>query len=74
MNPMPSQIRRRDRAPATAAARSVTKVTVASRIGLSAVPNRATAYSLTGVGVASMTTEPTASTGDAAGLISPATK
>src|SRR5450759_5395025 len=37
-------------------------------------PRFPTAYSLTGVGVASMTVEPTASTSDAAGLISPATR
>ena len=33
-------------------------MTLPSRIGLSRVPNCATAYSLTGVGVASMTAEP----------------
>ena len=44
------------------------------RIGLSAVPNCATAHSLTGVGVRSMTVEPTASTGEASGETNPATR
>ena len=44
------------------------------RMGLSAVPNCATAHSLTGVGVASMTVDPTASTGEASGETSPATR
>jgi hypothetical protein len=74
INPIPSQTLRRDSAPAAAAAIRVTSVTVASKMGLSDVPNWATAYSFTGVGVASMTTEPTASTGEAAGFVSPATR
>ncbi len=44
------------------------------RIGLSAVPNCATAHSLTGVGVRSMTVEPTASTGEDSGETKPATR
>ena len=41
---------------------------------MSAVPNCRTAHSLTGVGVASITVLPTASTGEAAGLVSAATR
>ena len=63
MKATPSQVRRRARTPATADASRVTTVTLPSRIGLSRVPNCATAYSLTGVGVASMTADPTARTG-----------
>ena len=48
--------------------------TLPMRIGLSADPNCATAHSLTGVGVRSMTVEPTASTGDAAGFSQAATR
>ena len=44
------------------------------RMGLSAVPKVATAHSLTGVGVRSMTVEPTASTGEASGETNPATR
>ena len=74
MNTTPSQVRRRARTPATADASRVTTVTLPSRIGLSRVPNCATAYSLTGVGVASMTADPTARTGEDAGSRRPATR
>ena len=60
--------------PIAAAARAVTRATLPSRIGLSAVPKFWTAHSFTGVGVASMTVEPTASTGDAEGLTNAATR
>ena len=45
-----------------------------TRIGLSALPKVATAHSLTGVGVASITADPTASTGEEAGLTRAATR
>ena len=64
----------RDTSPITAAARTTTRVTLPNRIGLSALPKFWTAHSLTGVGVASMTVEPTASTGEAAGLTKAATR
>ncbi len=60
--------------PATPASRSVPSSTLPMRIGLSAVPNCAIAHSLTGVGVRSMTVDPTASTGEAAGLSNAATR
>ena len=50
------------------AAASVTRPTDPRRIGLSVFPNVDTAHSLTGVGVASMTAEPTAMTGEASGF------
>ena len=60
--------------PARAASTSVPTSTLPTRIGLSAVPKLATAHSFTGVGVRSMTVDPTASTGEAAGLSSDATR
>jgi hypothetical protein len=60
--------------PMAPASSSVTSVTDPMRTGLSAVPNVATAHSLTGVGVASTTVEPTASTGEASGETRPATR
>ena len=47
---------------------------MASRIGLSAVPTWAMTSSLTGVGVRSITTDPTEMTGDAAALVTAATR
>ena len=44
------------------------------RIGLSALPKVAIAQVLTGVGVRSMTVEPTTSTGEAAGTVRAATR
>ena len=64
----------RDTSPIAAAARTTTRVTLPSRIGLSLVPKFWTAHSFTGVGVASMTVEPTASTGEAEGLTNAATR
>ncbi len=60
--------------PMAPARTSVPRVTEPMRIGLSAVPNWATAHSLTGVGVRSMTVDPTASTGEASGETKPATR
>ena len=60
--------------PATAASSSTTNVTEPTRTSLSALPNSRMAHSLSGVGVRSMTVEPTASTGDAAGTVSAATR
>ncbi len=55
-------------------ASSVARATEPTRIGLSAVPKVATAHSLTGVGVASMTVDPTARTGEDSGDTRPATR
>ena len=57
-----------------AASSSVAMLTLPTRIGLSALPKVATAHSLTGVGVASITADPTASTGEEAGLTRAATR
>ena len=70
----PRPNRRRASTPPTAASSSAPAETDPTRIGLSAVPNRATAHSLTGVGVRSMTVEPMASTGEEAGLTNAATR
>ena len=56
------------------AATAVTTPTLASRIGLSFVPKFWIAHCFTGVGVASMTADPTDSTGEAAGLTKAATR
>ena len=52
----------------------MTSNTEARSIGLSAVPTFAMTSSLTGVGVRSVTTEPTERTGDAAGVVTAATR
>ena len=70
----PSVRRVRATRPIAPARSSVTTATEPMRIGLSAVPNVATAHSLTGVGVASMTVEPTARTGEDSGETNPATR
>jgi len=57
-----------------AAMRTVTRPTEASRIDLSAGPNFAIASSLSGVGVRSMTVEPTERTGEATGSTKAATR
>ena len=72
--PAPSANRRRASIPATAESTSTPANTDPMRIGLSLVPNCLIAHSLTGVGVRSMTVEPTASTGDEAGSVSAATR
>ena len=72
--PAPRRNRRRASIPATAESTSTPANTDPMRIGLSLVPNRATAHSLTGVGVRSMTVEPTASTGEDAGSVRAATR
>ena len=74
MTSRPTAGRRADSSPATAARRRVTTATLPMRTGLSAVPIVRTAHSLTGVGVASMTVEPTASTGEASGATKEATR
>ncbi len=73
-NAAPYRNRRRAIIPATAARASTPSSTEPTRIGLSLVPKVAIAHSLTGVGVRSMTADPTASTGDEAGSSSEATK
>ena len=72
--PAPTAGRRRESSPARAASARVARETVASRIGLSAVPTRAMTNSLTGVGVRSITTDPTERTGDAAAFVTAATR
>ena len=72
--PTPTAGWRRESSPARAASARVARETVASRIGLSAVPTRAMTYSLTGVGVRSITTDPTERTGDAAAFVTAATR
>ena len=70
----PRQERRRATTPATAVSSRVTSITLPMRIGLSLVPNSRTAHSFMGVGVRSMTVDPTASTGEEAGFIAAATR
>ena len=60
--------------PASAASSSTTTVTEPTRIALSAEPNSRIAHSFSGVGVRSMTVDPTASTGEAAGTVRAATR
>ncbi len=74
MKAIPTPSRRRERTPAAAASTAVATPTEASRTSLSEVPNWAIAHSLTGVGVRSMTVEPTARTGETAGLTKAATR
>ena len=71
---MPRVSRRAATIPAMPARTSTTTSTEPIRIGLSAVPKVRIAHSLTGVGVRSMTVEPTASTGEAAGTVRAATR
>ena len=52
----------------------VASITLPMRIGLSLVPNSRTAHSFMGVGVRSMTVDPTASTGEEAGFSAAATR
>ena len=66
--------RRRASSPATAASTSTPPITEPMRTRLSLLPKRAIAHSFIGVGVRSMTWEPTASTGDDAVFSSEATK
>ena len=66
--------RRRAMTPATAVSSRVTSITLPIRIGLSFVPNSRTAHSFMGVGVRSMTVDPTASTGEDAGFSAAATR
>ncbi len=66
--------RLRETSPIRAAAMAVTRATLVRSTGLSAVPKWCTAHSLTGVGVASITVEPTASTGEAEGFTKAATR
>src|SRR6476661_62471 len=66
--------RRRATRPMAMAARAVTTATLLSRTALSAVPKLRTAHSFTGVGVASMTVDPTARTGEDAGSTKAATR
>ena len=73
-SPFARGCRLRDTTPMAAAASAVTTATVESSTGLSAVPRVCTAHSLTGVGVASMTVEPMASTGEAEGFTKAATR
>ena len=72
--PAPRANRRRASRPATAASSSTPASTDPTRTVLSLVPKWAMAHSLSGVGVRSMTVEPTASTGEAAGSVSAATR
>ncbi len=72
--PAPSTKRRRATSPATAASASTPRKTDPIRIVLSLVPNCAIAHSFMGVGVRSMTWDPTASTGEAAGFVNAATR
>ena len=65
---------RRARSPATPASTSTPTSTDPTRIVLSWVPKWAIAQFLTGVGVWSITSSPTASTGDVAGSVSAATR
>ena len=60
--------------PIPAATSRVTTATDPMRIGLSLVPKVETAHSLTGVGVASMTVDPTARTGEDSGETRPAAR
>ena len=53
---------------------STTTTTDPTSTALSALPNCRIAHSFSGVGVRSMTVEPTASTGEAAGTVSAATR
>ncbi len=71
---MPRASRRAATIPAMPARMSTTTSTEPIRIGLSAVPKVRIAHSLTGVGVRSMTVDPTASTGEAAGTVRAATR
>ena len=59
---------RRASSPAIAASTSTPAITDPIRIGLSLLPNSRIAHSFIGVGVRSMTVEPTASTGEESGL------
>ena len=70
----PTVSRRSAITPAIAASSSTTTVTEPTSTSLSAVPNCRIANSLSGVGVRSMTVEPTASTGEAAGTVRAATR
>ena len=70
----PTQPNRRARIPTTAPKASMVAVTAPISTGLSEVPRVATAHSLTGVGVRSMTRPPTARAGEASGAINPATR
>ena len=64
----PAGERRSSSSPATAAPRAMTSPMPTSSAVLSAVPNKAMAVSFTGAGTASITTDPTAETGDREGL------
>ena len=66
--------RRQAITPTTAPKTTSTAPTLLTRMGLSAVPNVRTANSFAGVGAASMSAEPTASTGEATGSTSAATR